>query len=135
MDLVALRKECDALGLTLRKSMTNDPIVDGDPWLSILVVAAHGKTDADKELRELRDYLGHTDARWVEYVSVRRRAVAQRRQLKYQQINGILLGAIADATALFTGEGYTLTLPTTAFDEWRAAVRRIKKEEPFEVSL
>ena len=134
MDLQALRKECEALGLTLRKSLTNEPIVDGDPWLSILVVAAHGKTDADKELRELRDYLGNTDARWVEYVAARRRAVAHRRQQKYQQINGILLGAIADATALFNGDGYTLTLPKTAFDEWRTAVKRIKEEEPFEVS-
>lgn len=135
MDLLALRKECEALGLSLRKTLTNEPIVDGDPWLSILVVAAHGKSDADNEIRELRDHLGHTDSRWVEYVTVRRRAVAQRRQQKYQQINGILLGAIADSTALFTGDGYTITLPAREFDEWREEVRRIKAEEPFEVSL
>ena len=134
MNLENLKKEAAALGLKWVTIFNGQPVIDGDERIKALLFACQEKKDGDPEIAELRQYLGSTDPRWVAYVKVRGETVARRRQYKYSQINGILLGAIADATVAFTGDGYMITLPKREFDEWRAEVRRIKEEEPYEVN-
>lgn len=134
MNLENLKKEALALGLQWVTIFRDQPVIDGDERLKAFLFSCQEKKDGDPEIAELRQYLGHTDSRWVAYCKVRGETVARRRQYKYSQINGILLGAIADAVCTFNGDGYTLALPKKEFDEWRDEVRRIKEEEPYEVN-
>ena len=135
MNLEALKKEAEALGLKWRTIFNGQPVIDGDDRLLSRLYACHGKTDVDQEIRELRQYLGHTDGRWIAYVEARNKIVRQRRAQKYRvQTDGLLIGAIADAMVWFDGEGYILKIPKAAFDEWRTVRRGVKESEPYEVT-
>jgi hypothetical protein len=134
MDLEALKKEALALGLNWRAMFNGKPVIDGDSRLLEYLYTCHGKTDKHPEIQELRQYLGHTDARWIAYAELRNQVVKQRRAQKYRvQTDGILIGAIADSIVSFDGEGYLLRIPKGPFDEWREARRRVKETEPYEV--
>lgn len=135
MNLEELKKEAAAFGLRWRTVFRDKPVIDGDPRLVALVIAAHGKTDADKEMQDLRNSVGHTDARWQAYLALRNERIKVKRALKYrEQTDCLIFDVLADAVVSDTGDGYILTVPKRAFDEWRIKRRAIKEQEPYEVT-
>lgn len=134
MDFSQFITEVATCGLACRSMINGTPIVEGDETLAGLLIAAHGKTATDPEIAALRDYLGATDQRWLDYVAQRKSVIQERRNERFRALtDSMLLDLLESAVLNDTGDGYILQVPKTAFNQWKLAKVAIRNQLPYDV--
>jgi hypothetical protein len=105
-----------------------------DNELAQRVCAAHDKPAADSAVQALRDHLGGASEQWKAYVAVRHRSQRLRRRELYLTVtDALLFEALENAGHTQSGDAYEITVPASAWDNWKAEKQRIRTENPYSI--